>query len=57
LQLLAGSPTEQREEKGAGRAGLGNPGSSYNIVSANPGCEKTLQFKRSIFLKEIKKKP
>ena len=55
--LLAGSPTEQREEKGAGRAGLGNPGSSYNIVSANPGCEKTLQFKRSIFLKEIKKKP
>lgn len=52
--FLQGLP--QREERGAGRAGLGNPGSSYSIVSANPGCEKTLQFKRSIFFKEIKKK-
>ena len=33
---LTGPPTEQREERQAGSAGLGNPRSGYSIVSANP---------------------
>lgn len=31
-----GPPTEQREERQAGNASLGNPRSGYSIVSANP---------------------